>query len=81
MEQKENKVIMSLWVNTSKKGEQYLSGKLSVKGGDIDVVGFKNKKRAELKEAGDESYEKQPSWLIYKSEPKESKPAFEDSLE
>ena len=81
MEQENKLPILALWVNKSKKGETYLSGKLKTKDGELDVVGFKNKKREKLKEAGDDSFEKQPSWLIYKSEPKEEADTFQDSLE
>ncbi len=67
--------IGSLWEKTSKKGETFLSGSITIKGQGITIVCFKNS----YKKPGDN----QPDWVIQESEPyvsnkprQESKPQF-----
>lgn len=56
--------IGSLWLKESKDNTKYFSGVLKDLRGDIPVVIFKN---------GKKESEKQPDYLMYRSEPKEEK--------
>ena len=54
--------VGALWVRSGRNGE-FLSGKVTVNGTEIEVVVFKNDK----KQPGERS----PDWRMYKSEPRE----------
>ncbi len=57
------KDIGALWEKTAKSGQSFMSGKIDFMGRSIEVVAFRNDK------ASPEN--KQPSWRIYLSTPKE----------
>lgn len=58
------KHVGALWIKTSKKGTQFLAGKI----GATDVVIFQN---------GYKDNDVKPDYLVYKSEKKSSNPSLE----
>lgn len=59
------KELGALWVKTSKKGTQYMSGVIEVNGVKQQIVCFANKKTKDT----------QPDYRIMPSEPRENTPA------
>lgn len=55
----------ALWIKTSAKGVEFMSGNIEVNGQKIEIVAFRNDK-------GDNP--KKPDWKILKSQPREGAP-------
>jgi hypothetical protein len=54
--------IGALWVKTSAKGVDFMSGNIEINGQNIELVVFKNDKGEN---------EKRPDWKVYRSQPRQ----------